>query len=71
MSLQGLVGLAHAVLEAGRTAYLSGMRVTEIVAGAVMLGMALLTGWLLRGDEAADEEASETVSAKELDPHAA
>jgi DHA2 family multidrug resistance protein-like MFS transporter len=45
--------LASAVLEAGRTAYLSGMRVTEIVAAAAMLTMALVTGWLLRGGESA------------------
>ena len=59
--------LGTAVLDAGRTAYLSGMRVTEVVAGVVMLAMALLTGWLLRGDEGTQE----TAPAKELDPHAA
>jgi DHA2 family multidrug resistance protein-like MFS transporter len=59
--------VGHAVLEAGRTAYLSGMRVTEIVAAATMLAMALLTRHLLRGDEPALAPQSE----KALDPHAA
>jgi DHA2 family multidrug resistance protein-like MFS transporter len=56
----------EAVLQAGRTAYLSGMRLTEVVAAVTMLAMALLTGHLLRGDAPA-----EVVSEKELDPHAA
>ena len=44
--LPGRVG--GAVVEAGRAAYLSGMRTTEVVAGVVMLAMALLTLRLLR-----------------------
>jgi DHA2 family multidrug resistance protein-like MFS transporter len=44
-------GAGEAVLEAGRAAYLSGMRTTEVVAGAIMLVMALLTLRLLRGSE--------------------
>jgi hypothetical protein len=47
------------VLEAGRAAYLSGMRATEVVAWAVMLAMALLTLRLLRGGEPAREHAGE------------
>jgi DHA2 family multidrug resistance protein-like MFS transporter len=46
-SLPSEVG--DAVVHAGRTAYLSGMRVTDIVAALVMVGMALVTGVLLRG----------------------
>ena len=63
--LPGQIG--HAVLEAGRTAYLSGMRVTEIVAAVTMLAMAVLTGYLLRGDEPTPATQPEKV----LDPHAA
>jgi hypothetical protein len=59
--------VGDAILEAGRTAYLSGMRVTEIAAGASMLAMALLTGQLLRDGEPAPVTQPE----KELDPHAA
>ncbi|HEY3534032.1 MAG TPA: hypothetical protein VGK60_00590, partial [Pedococcus sp.] len=44
-------GAGEAVLEAGRAAYLSGMRTTEVVAGAIMLVMALLTLRLLGGSE--------------------
>jgi DHA2 family multidrug resistance protein-like MFS transporter len=64
-SLPGQAG--EAVLEAGRTAYLSGMRVTEVVAALAMLAMALLTGALLRGGGGVPAPARE----KELDPHAA
>jgi DHA2 family multidrug resistance protein-like MFS transporter len=64
-SLPGQTG--EAVLEAGRTAYLSGMRVTEVVAALAMLAMALLTGALLRGGGGVPAPARE----KELDPHAA
>jgi DHA2 family multidrug resistance protein-like MFS transporter len=44
--LPGPVG--DAVVDAGRAAYLSGMRVTEVVAAVTMLAMALLTRRLLR-----------------------
>jgi DHA2 family multidrug resistance protein-like MFS transporter len=57
----------EAILHAGRTAYLSGMRVTEIVAAVTMLAMALVTGYLLRGGE----PTAAPVPEKELDPHAA
>ncbi|TPG14908.1 MFS transporter [Pedococcus bigeumensis] len=56
----------EAILQASRTAYLSGMRVTEIVAAVTMLAMALVTGHLLRGGE----PTSLPVPEKELDPHA-
>jgi DHA2 family multidrug resistance protein-like MFS transporter len=57
----------EAILHAGRTAYLAGMRVTEIVAAVTMLAMALVTGYLLRGGE----PTATPVPEKELDPHAA
>ena len=47
----GQVGAA--ILHAGRTAYLSGMRLTEVVAAVTMLAMALVTARLLRGGEPA------------------
>jgi len=40
--------LGEALVRAGRTAYLSGMRVTEVVAAVTMLAMALVTQRLLR-----------------------
>ena len=55
----------EAVVRAGRTAYLSGMRVTDVVAATVMVGMALLTGLLLRGGERATASTPEA----RLDPH--
>ena len=61
----GQVG--DAVLLAGRTAYLSGMRLTEVVAAVTMLLMAVVTGRLLRGGEPVPAAVAE----KELDPHAA
>jgi DHA2 family multidrug resistance protein-like MFS transporter len=56
-----------AILEAGRAAYLSGMRTTEVVAAATMLAMAVLTGYLLRGGDPTPAVQPE----KELDPHVA
>ena len=58
----------EAILHAGRTAYLSGMRVTEVVAAVTMLAMALVTARLLRGGEPAP---AARWPEKELDPHAA
>jgi MFS transporter, DHA2 family, multidrug resistance protein len=56
-----------AILEAGRAAYLSGMRTTEVVAALTMLVMAVLTGYLLRGGAPTPAVQPE----KELDPHVA
>jgi DHA2 family multidrug resistance protein-like MFS transporter len=56
----------EAVLEAGRAAYLSGMRVTDVVAAVVMAAMALLTGVLLRGGGRPAPQPG-----TRLDPHAA
>ena len=67
-------GAARAVAEAGRTAYLSGMRATEVVAAVAMLAMALLTRHLLRGDEGTGGRSADAVDderAASLDPHAA
>ncbi len=54
-----------AILEAGRTAYLSGMRTTEVAAAATMLTMAVVTGYLLRGGDPTPAVQPE----RELDPH--
>jgi DHA2 family multidrug resistance protein-like MFS transporter len=59
-------GLRDVLLDASRAAYLSGMRVTEIVAGIVMLAMALLTARVLRRSAPSHPD-QELV----LDPHAA
>ena len=63
-------GVGEAVVHAGRAAYLSGMRVTDVVAASVMVGMAVLTGVLLRGEEQPAGGARETKGSA-LDPHAA
>jgi MFS transporter, DHA2 family, multidrug resistance protein len=56
-----------AILEAGRAAYLSGMRTTEVVAAVTMFAMAVLTGYLLRGGDPVPAVQQE----RELDPHVA
>ena len=55
--------VAQSVLDAGRAAYLSGMRLTEVTAAVVMLAMACLAGHLLRDRGAATGANPEAVPA--------